>query len=266
VGSVVLVTDSSACLPPALFYHANVRVVPIRILLPNRSVKETPESIDEIYSALLTPGQVTSAPPTLLEYLEGIEDDAFDEAIVLTPATEFAGMHRVASMAASLSRRSVEVVDTRSVAAAQCLVVAAALEALVTGATAAEGAEVARLAASRTELVAAMPELGSRRRAAGGGEASERRGHPLVRFRDGAVQPLPDPASDGDELSVLEAAWLAAGGPQADETVVFHGASEPRGQELCARLGVVAEIVAFSPALALQTGVGCVGAAWRRKA
>ena len=266
---MVLVTDSSACLPPALFYHANVRVVPIRILLPNRSVKETPESIEEIYSALTAAGQVTSAPPTLLEYLESIEDDAFDEALVLSPATEFAGMHRVATMAASLSGRSVEVVDTRSVAAGQCLVVAAALEAVVAGASAAEGAEVARLAASRTELVAAMAELGSMRHAGAGaaaGAAAPRRGHPLVRLRDGAVQPLPDPASDGGELGGLEAAWLASGGPQADETVVFHGASQPRAHELCALLGVVAEIVALSPALALQMGVGCVGAAWMRKA
>jgi hypothetical protein len=266
---VVLVTDSSACLPPALFYHANVRVVPIRILLPNGTIKETPESIDAIYRSLQVPGTVTSAPPTLAEYLEGIEGGAFDGALVLTPATEFAGMHRVASMAASLSARAVEVVDTRSVGAAHCLVAAAALEAIASGAGLAEAAELARGAAGRTELVAALPELGSMPRAtrmAARENAGQRPGHPLARFVAGTLVPLPDPASEGDELGVLEAAWLACGGPQAAETVVFHGASEPLARELCSLLGGDAEIVSFSPALALEMGVGCVGAAWTRTA
>jgi hypothetical protein len=89
-----------------------------------------------------------------------------------------------------------------------------------------------------------------------------------MRFRDGVVTALVDAPDAGslDDLSSLEAAWLATGGPQASGTVVFHGASPERAEELCERLGGLAEIVSFSPALALQMGVGCVGAAWTRKA
>jgi fatty acid-binding protein DegV len=264
---VVLVTDSSACLPPALFYHANVRVVPIRIILPNGTVKETAQSIDEIYRAMAAPGTVTSSPPTLADYLGAIEGDGFEEALVLTPATEFTCMHRVASMAASLSARPVEVVDTRTVAAAQCLVAAAALEAIAAGAGVAEAAETARDAARRTELVAALPELGSMPRTAefaAKEPSGQRRGHPLLRFVDGVIVPLPEAESSGAELDVLEAAWSACGGPHADETVIFHGASEPLARELSSLLGGTAEIVSFSPALALQMGVGCVGAAWTK--
>jgi fatty acid-binding protein DegV len=265
VASVVLVTDSSACLPPALFYHSHVRVVRIRILLPNGYLRETPEAIDEVYRVLESREPVASAPPTLAEYLCGIEDGAFEEALVLTPASEFAGMYRVATVAAGLSERLVEVVDTRTIAAGQCLVAVAALGAISAGAGATEAAEVARSAAERTQLVAALPEraLMPRAEEIGGCETGQRRqGHPVVGFRDGAMTTIADSASRSDGLSVLEEAWRDSGGSQAPATVVFHGAAEHLARELCSLLGGAHEIVAFSPALALQLGVGCVGAAW----
>jgi len=284
---VVLVTDSSACLPPAFFYSSHVRVVPIRIILPNGYLKETPEAIDEIYRALAAREPVTSSPPTLPDYLGSIEEGVFDEALVLTPAREFTGMHHVASMAAILSDRPVEVVDTRSIAAAQYLVAAAALGAVAGGAGAAEAAEVARRAAARTAFVAALPERGSMPRAARiafgepagqiafgepagqiafGEPAGHRRGLPLVRLRDGVVTPLSDAAPGSDGLDSLKAAWLGSGGSNSEETVVFHGASEPRALQLSALLGGLAEIVPLSPSLALQMGVGCIGVAWTEKA
>ena len=263
----MLVTDSSACLPPALFYSPHVRVVPIRILLPNGYLKESPEATEAIYRALAAGEALGSAPPTLADYLAGIEEGAFEEALVLTPATELSGMYRLASMASSLSDRPVEVVDTRSIAAGQYLVACAALEALAAGAEAAETAGVARDAASRTELVAALPQLGSLPRLAEialAESAPERGRHPLVRVRDGDLSPLAHPALGGG-LDKLAAAWRASGGPRAESTVVFHSVSEPRALELCSLLGTEPEIVPFSPSLALQLGSGCVGLAWRRR-
>jgi len=268
VASVVLVTDSSACLPPTLFYHSNVRVVPIRILLANSSLKDSPEAIPEIFRAIAAQEPVTSAPPTLGEYLAAIEDDSFDEAVVITPATELASMHHIALVAADLSNRHVEVVDTRSFGAAHCLVVAAALEAVVSGAGAVAASEAAGSAASRTELVAALPEFGSMPRfaeAASDEPTGQSRRHPLIRLQDGAVVPLAGALSRGDALAGIEAAWLKDGGSEAELTLIFHAASELLAEELCGLLGGVTEIVSCSPALALQTGPGCVGAAWTRR-
>jgi len=234
-------------------------------------MKEIPQSIDAIYDAVASLERVGSAPPTLSDYLACIEDKAFDEALVLTPARELAIMHRLASMAASLSDRAVEVVDTRSVAAAQCLVVAAALEAVESGAGAVEAAEVARVAADRTELVAwfsdlaSMPQQGAAKTPTAP-LADTRRGRQIVHLIDGTFTPIAESASGDDELDALAAAWQSSGGPRADVTLVFHGASKARAHDLGSLLGPAAEIVSLSPALALHMGVGSVGAAWTRQA
>jgi fatty acid-binding protein DegV len=269
VSSVVLVTDSSACLPPALFYQSNVRVLPIRILLAHGDLKDTPDAIDLVYRALLSEDTVTSGPPTLVDYLQGIEEQNFDEAIILTPAREFSGMHRLADVAAKLSDRPTEVVDTRSAGAAHCLVALATLRAVNDGAGAREAAAVAREVAARTELVAALPDPESVPRDVGFplSELANMRGttHPRFRIRDGAVIPLLDENGSSDALAGLKNVWSELGGPEAEENLIFHGAAEPRAEELRELLGCAAPIVPFSPALALQTGVGCVGVAWTRR-
>jgi fatty acid-binding protein DegV len=211
---------------------------------------------------------VTSAPPTLADYLGAIEDDSFDQALVITPATELANMHYVASVAASISRRPVEVVDTRSFGAAHCLVVAAALEALVSGAGAVAASEAARSVADRTELVAALPEFGSMHRfaaVASDHSAPQARRHPLVRLRGGSVLPFSGALSESDALAGLETAWLEGGGSHAGPTLIFHAGAELLAERLQTLLGPAAEIVPCSPALAIQTGLGCVGAAWTRR-
>ncbi len=218
--------------------------------------------------ALAAKEPVTSAPPTLADYIAAIEDNPFDEALVITPATEMANMHRVASVAADLSNRHVEVVDTRSLGAAHCLVVAAALAVIASGAGADAASEAARSAAGRTELVATLPEFGKMPRFAGiasdeSGGTSRRQ--PVIRLQNGAVVAIAGALSDKDALTTLESAWLETGGSEAQSTLIFHAAAELLADELCALLGEATEIVPCSPALALQTGLGCVGAAWTRR-
>jgi DegV family protein with EDD domain len=270
VPPVLLVTDSSACLPPAIAGHASVRVVPISILLPGIELSDGPEAAEQVYEALATDTLVKSSPPSALDYLQVIESDGFDAAVVLTPAAEFTVMHRNALVAAKISVRHVEVVDTRTAAAAQGLVTLAALEALESGLPAAAVATAARDVARRTDLIATLPTVASIQRSgrvpAPALEPAAHRGpQPLFRFNDGAVVPLGEAGPETDPLEALRDEWTRGGGGDADGVFVFHAAHEAEARRLGDLLGGCAEIVPFSPAMAVHTGAGCVGVAWVRQ-
>src|ERR1700694_3214035 len=133
---VLVVTDSSACLPARALARPNVRVLPISILLADGEWPDSPDTASRVYAELASGETVRSSPPTAVEFLNAIEDVDFDAAVVVTPAVEFTVMYRNASVAARLSTRVVEVVDCGTAAAAQTLVVLTVLDAIGRGATA----------------------------------------------------------------------------------------------------------------------------------
>jgi DegV family protein with EDD domain len=265
----MLVTDSSACLPPGLLNQPNLRVIPIAILIGDDELADGVERASRVHRALAEEAPLKSAPPSLRDYLDAIESDDFDEALILTPAAEFTVMYRNARLAATMSRRPVEVVDTRTAAAGQGLITSVAAEALFAGASAAEAAALAQRAARRTELVAMLPDLMSIERsghvaATALGRTASQRAQPLFRFSAGSIDPLSGGGAGTDPSSVLRATWEGSGGPDAARTLFFH-ASRPAGAEHFRRLlGRHDPIVEFSPAMTVHTGVGCVGVAWLR--
>ena len=68
-----------------------------------------------------------------------------------------------------------------------------------------------------------------------------------------------------DALSVLQAAWGASGGLDAERTLSFHAASHAEVVRFRSILGKDEPIVEFSPAMTVHTGIGCMGVAWRRR-
>jgi len=129
-GRVLVVTDSSACLPARVADRPHVRVLPISILLDDCELADGPETAPRVYAALAAGERVRSSPPTAAEYVKAMEEGDFDAAVVITPAVEFTVMYRNASVARRLATRPVEVVDCRTAAAAQSLVVLAVIDAV----------------------------------------------------------------------------------------------------------------------------------------
>ena len=265
----MLVTDSSACLPPGLLDRPNLRVIPIAILIGEEELPDGPDVAARVYRSFAEDAPTKSAPPSLREYLDAIECGEFDEALILTPAAEFTVMYRNARLAATMSRRHVEVVDTRTAAAGQGLIALVAAEALEAGASAAEAAALAHAAAPRTELVAMLPDLTSIERSghipatALGANASQG-AQPLFRFSAGSIDPLRGTGSNADASSALRATWEASGGPDAERTLFFHAAHYAEALRFRQLLGRSDPIVEFSPAMTVHTGIGCVGVAWMR--
>ena len=263
----LVVTDSNVGLPGAVRADLGIRVVPISILLTDRDL--TDEGIDArlVFDALGRDEEVKSSPPSVLDYVNAIEDGDHDGVLVLTPAAEFTSMYTHASRAADLSTRPVRVLDTRTAAAAQTLIVLETARAARAGASLDEVEAVARDAMARAELVAALERVAtiehSGRIPSPVIETVQRSAeHPLFRFRDGAVTPIPSTADD--PLEDLVGVWTDDGGPAAGGGLVFHAAAEERAHRLRSMLTGTEEIIVFSPAIAVHTGPGIVGVAWLR--
>ena len=253
-------------------------MVPISILLPDAELADGPPASERVYRAFAAGEPTKSAPPSLREYLDALDSGEHDEAVILTPAVEFTVMYRNARLAATMSRRHVEVVDTRTAAAGQGLIVSVALEALEAGASAYEVAAIAREAAQRTDLVAMLPDLASIERsghvpatalhaAVPAAVPAAAQTQPIFRFSEGSVVPLGGQGAQGaqvDATSILRATWAAAGGPDAERTLFFHAASYAEALHFRTSLGHDRPIVEFSPAMTVHTGIGCVGVAWMR--
>ena len=297
---VLVVTDSSACLPPRVADRPHVRVLPIWILLEDGEYADGPETAPLVYAALAAGQQVGSSPPTAVEYVKAIEEGDFDAAVVLTPAVEFTVMYRNASVAGRLAARPVEVVDCRTAAAAQSLVVLAVIDAVEAGASAGEAAAVARDVAGRADLLAALPNMRAVEQNASLPDATPGRVGAvmpsLFRFHDGTVIHVGDVRPGVDSVDALlqacEGTFDGASGSGSrsrsgsgsgsgsgsrsgsgsgsrsrtgsgsGEALVFHAAEERLARRLASLLPGRTRVVPFSPAMAVHTGPGWIGVAW----
>lgn len=268
--SVALLTDSSACLPLDVPARGGVRVLPIRIHLRSRDIADgTPGASELVYDALAQREPVKSSAPTTVEYLTAIEEARSDAVVVITPAEEFTGMYRNAAVAAEISGRQALVVDSRTAAAAQGLVVLAAWEAAEAGASAREVVAAARDAAGRADLVAALEsvefiERSGRVGSLALGLARQLGIHPVFRLRDGTVERLGVPRSIDAVLNRIRRETQARGLATATQSMVFHAVRAEDARRLQTRLGVSGPVTEFSPSMGIHTGPGVVGVAWLR--
>lgn len=265
-----VVTDSSACLPDAVAARLPIRVLPIGIHLPDRDLHDgMAEAGPAVYEALRSGRAVKSSAPTAAEYLHSIEEAGADEVLVVTPAREFTGMYRSASAAAQIAGRPVHVLDCRTAAAAQGLVVLAAAEEAQAGGNAADVSAVAEDAARRAELVAALDGVGYLRQSGRvppfALELARRLGvRPVFRFRDGQAERVGVPRSPDAALRRIRSEWAARSGRSGGRSAVFHAQAAPRAEALARLLGRPMFIVEFSPSMGIHTGPGVVGVAWLR--
>lgn len=276
---VVLVTDSSACVPLGWRQHPLLRVLPLGILADDRRVSDDDgsEATALVAAARAAGHPVATVAPSPVDFLR-VLDPVPGGAVVVTPAAEVAVMHRNAVLAARLAGSEVLVVDSATAGPSHGLCVVAGLQAADDGADTVEVAAAVTAAAGRARLVAATPDLSRVGAAvrpewpAGGGPdpgvlAAVRGRAAVFRFHDGV--PVPVEAADvADPLGALVATWQADGGRLASPMVVFHADDAAGADELRRRLATVrtvaeeVPIVPVSAAMAVHTGSGCLGVAW----
>lgn len=265
---IALVTDSSACLPPALARALGIRVLPITVHLPDADYRDGIDRLARgVYRAMERDEPVKSSPPSVVEYFAAIEDVGGRSVIVVTPATEFTTMYRNARLAAEMAGPHVTVVDSRTAAAGHGLVVLAGATAVAAGASPAETVRTIEHASTRVDLVASLENLGPIRRSGRvpsvALDVAGRLGvRPVFRMRFGAVEPLASPRDTAAALARIQREWVAGSGPDADHTAIFHADCQDLAVRLERRLGPVDHVVELSAAMGIHTGRRVVGAAW----
>ena len=264
-----VVTDSSA----ELWGHTprSVRVLPILLHVPSGDVSGYDEaSLQTVYRSLHAGEAIKSSAPSPADYLIAIEETAADSVVVITPAEEFTSMLRNARIAAEMTQRRVEVIDSRTAAAAQGLVVRAAARAAESGGFFEEVVMAALRARQRAELVA---KLGSLELLARTGrvradvvDGAERLGvSPVFRLKQGMVLSVAMPRTVEGALRALQREWAAHGGEGTHECAIFHARRPHEATKLERLLGDNQLVVEFCPAMAVHTGEGVVGVAWLRR-
>ncbi|HLI44453.1 MAG TPA: DegV family protein [Acidimicrobiales bacterium] len=265
---VAVVTDSSTCLPAEILDKLGIITVPVTVHLPGADGVDGSDQLSHRISQAVARDQyVRSTQPYITDYLAAIEDSGCEDVVIVTPAMEFAAMFRNASLAAELTSRHAAVVDSRTAAAGEALVVLAGAEAAAAGASLAEVVETIESASRRVDLVATLATLDPIRR-------SHRVPAPLLRgsalhgvrslfrMRDGTVELLGEVSGEEEGFARIREEYERGQGRDSERSTVFHADSPEAAERLSALLGEVDFVSGFSAAMQLHTGPGVIGAAW----
>lgn len=264
-----VITDSSACIPATVMARYDIRVVPVRLHVGSETLHDREGSAySSVYRALEAGVEVKSSTPSPGEYLEALHRCHAEGAVVITPAVEFTGMHRSAAIAAGMAAMPTAVIDCRTVAGGQALVVLAAARSALDGGTVQEVVQAAASASARCEMLALVEHLAqlgrSGRVARSTLQHAARAARSVFRITDGQVAMVGSASTSPEALQALVEGWEDHGGPETDDAVVFH-ASRPRLAGGLARRVGASLVTEFSPAMAVHTGPGVVGLAWLRQ-
>ncbi|MGH9025623.1 MAG: DegV family protein [Acidimicrobiia bacterium] len=267
---VAIVTDSAAALPRDLVAAPDISVVPMWLTVGDESVREGERDLGE----LLGDERVSTAAPAPGEFGAAIRNKTgSDGVLVLTIAASMSGTHNAAALAAEDVGGPVRVVDTRTAAGAEALVVLAAAAAAQAGGDLDTVEREAQRVIDRVRLVATVPTLDhlvrSGRVPGIAGWAGRRLNiNPMFEFRGSKVHRLRPAIGQPAALdriigrfrrSIVDGARL--------HVTAQHALAADEARELLRRVEeevapATAFVGEFGSVMVVHTGPGLVGLAW----
>ena len=246
--TVVLVTDSTAMLPPELAEQRGIVVVPLEVVLDTRSFQEgvDPEASPEtIADALRAAEPVSTSRPTPAKFAEVYErarEGGAREVLSLHLSGELSGTYESARLAGRDASLPVRAVDTRQLGMAAGYAVLTAADVLDRGGSAEEAAGAALARAGSTTSLFYVDTLDHLRRGGRIGHAAALLGSalavkPLLELVDGRVATREKVRTASRALGRLEELAVAAAADRQVDVAVAHLDHRPRADDLAARLG-----------------------------
>src|SRR3954449_3086458 len=272
-GRTVVVTDSTASLPPEVALERGIVVVPLQVVIGATVYDEgaegaTPELVAQALKDFRPVSTSRPAPAALLEVYEKAASDGADEVLSIHLSGDMSGTYESALLAAKDASVPVTVVDSRQVGVATGYAALSAADVLDAGGSVAEAADAARVRADRATALfyvdtleylrrggrigaaaallrgalAGQPLLGIEDGGGGTGPrppwpGAPRAVKPLLRIEDGRVANLERVRTSARALSRLEDLIVEAAGDRDVDLCVSHLASPDRAADLAARLG-----------------------------
>lgn len=243
---IVLVTDSTATLPPKVVAERGIVVVPLQVVIGADVLDEgpdgaTPEMVAEALHEFRPVSTSRPSPSVMLEVYERAAREGATAVVSVHLSGEMSGTFESAQLAAREASIPVTPVDTRQVGIATGYAVLAAADVLDGGGSAEEAAQAARSRAAASSSLFYVDTLEYLRRGGRIGAAAALFGgalsvKPLLTITDGVVANREKVRTAARALSRLEElAVLAADGRQVDACVA-HLASPDRAGQLTERL------------------------------
>ncbi|MGI9155778.1 MAG: DegV family protein [Marmoricola sp.] len=246
-GTIALVTDSTASLPPELAAARGILVVPLQVVIGASSYDEgvpngaTPQLVARSLREWVPVSTSRPTPEAMLETYRQAAADGATEIVSVHLSSEMSGTYESAQVAAREAPVSVLPVDSRQVGMSVGFAVLAAADAINDGADAADAARAAKKRAAATTSLFYVDTLEYLRRGGRMGAAAALLGSalsvkPILKIDKGRVGPFERVRTSARALARLEElAVEAAGGAQVD-VAVAHLASPDRAEQLAASL------------------------------
>lgn len=279
---VAIVTDSVACIPKELAENYGIEVVPIEVHFEDRVYRDGIDISPTQFYALLRQAKKL---PTTAASLPGVFLEAYRKAsqkatsiLCITLSSKLSGMFNSARLAMEMAKESlpgmvIELLDSRTAAAAQGLVVLAAAQAAALGESLTEVVETAKRIMQRVNLLAMLDTLhylvkGGRVPKAAALAGSLLKIKPIFTITEGEAHPVANPRTTSGAikrmLQILEQK-IAKEPPL--HAAVMHAEALDKAIELrswissrfnCAELF----ITEFTPVIGAHTGPGVIGVAF----
>jgi DegV family protein with EDD domain len=244
-GSVVVVTDSTASMPPELAEERGIVVVPLQVTIGADVFEEGRQATQKMVTDALRVFEPVStsrpAPEAFAQVYEAAADRGFAAVVSVHLSAEVSGTYDSAVLAAEQVAVPVIVVDSRQVGLATGFAALSAAEAAAGGASPDQVADAARARAAVASSYFYVDTLEHLRRGGRIGAAAALLGaalavKPLLTVADGRVEPFEKVRTAGRALARIEdLACLAAGDGPVDVAVQHLGAEE-RARALADRL------------------------------
>ena len=243
---IVVVTDSTASLPPKVVAERGIVVVPLQVVigadvLDEGSEGATPEMVAEALREFRPVSTSRPSPAVMREAYERAAREGATAVVSIHLSGEMSGTFESAQLAAREASIPVTPVDTRQVGIATGYAVLAAADVLDEGGTAAQAAEAARSRAAASSSLFYVDTLEYLRRGGRIGAAAALFGgalavKPLLTIEDGVVATREKVRTAARALSRLEELAVLAADEQQVDVCVAHLASPERAGQLTDRL------------------------------
>jgi DegV family protein with EDD domain len=271
-----VVTDSAATVPRELAEELEIGVAPMQVAFGLQAFRDgldmTPA---QFYARLATERELPkTTAPSIGDIVAAYEQAAQRaEAIVAVHVSRDLSATMVAALqAAQQVSAPVHVVDSRTGAAAQCLIAVAAARDALSGAGPEDVLATVRDMIERVRILVMLDTLEYLQRGGRIGKAQAWLGQalqfkPIVALKDGAVDPVERPRTREHGIARMVDLMAEDVRRRPVHVAVTHAAALPEAQALRDRLAGQFQcqellITEFSPVMGAHTGPGLLGIAW----
>jgi DegV family protein with EDD domain len=246
VSGTVIVTDSTASLPPAVAQAHGIRVVPLQVVIGARVLDEgpdgaTPEVVAQALRDFVPVSTSRPAPALFTELYRSLEAEGVEEIVSIHLSGEMSGTFESAQLAALEVHLPVHVVDSGQVGIATGFAALTAADVLEAGGTAQQAAEAALARGEAATSLFYVDTLEYLRRGGRIGAAAAIFGSalsvkPLLEIAGGKVVPRERVRTASRALARLAELAVEAAGDRPVDVCVSHLANAGRAEELAATL------------------------------